>query len=259
MNFHIFKEMRFLLNIFFLLAVVTNLHAQLPSDLSNDYRVVWQDEFNGTELDTSKWFYRAENTLREFGTPIRENVVLDGKGHLLLKATKKDSTYYCSQIATKLDQLFRYGYFECRVKVNQWYGPSTAFWIQSPTYGKIAGDPEKSGTEIDVLEYRRKYHTNRIYHTIHWIDKKGEHTQNGTHTEFEDVANGFHTYGVEWTPDYYAMYIDGERQWKTRQSISQIAQYIILSVELTGWSGDHTLGIYPDQAVFDYVRVWQKE
>lgn len=237
----------------------TSLNAQLPEGLSADYRVVWEDDFDGYSLDTSKWYYRAENSLREFGIPIRENVVLDGEGHLLLKATKTDSAYYCSQIASKVNQLFQYGYFECRVKVNRSYGPSTAFWMQSPTYGKIPGDPGQSGAEIDILEYRRKYYTDRIYHTVHWINKKGEHRQNGTHTVFEEVADGFHTYGLEWTPDYYVFYIDGERQWKTRQSISQIAQYIILSVELTGWSGDHTLGIYPDQAVYDYVRVWQKE
>lgn len=222
-----------------------------------NYKLVWQDEFNGTSLDTTKWFYRAEGTLREFGIPIRENVSLDGKGHLIIKATKKDSTYYCGQIASRLDQLFRYGYFECRIKVNRSKGPSTAFWMKSIRYGKIPGDPAQSGTEVDILEYRRKYHSDRLCNTIHWVNKEGNHTQNTKTKRFSAVEEGFHTYGLEWTPKRYIFYVDGKKYWKTRGAVSNAFHYLILSVELNGWSGDPTKAVYPDWAVYDYVRVWE--
>lgn len=233
--------------------------AQRPSHLSADYELVWQDEFDGTVLDTSKWFYRALGTVRQFGIVRKENVLLDGEGHLIITATKEDSTYYCGQIGSRLDRPFKYGYFECRVKVNENYGPSTAFWLQSLTYGKYHGDPGRSGTEIDILEYRKKYHTDRLYNTIHWINKKGKHTQNSKIYKYPGVETGFHTYALEWTPKYYIFYVDGKKYWKTRASVSQAFQYIILSVELNGWSGNPAYGSFPDKAIYDYVRVYQKK
>jgi len=231
---------------------------QLPKSVSSEYKLIWQDEFDGHTLDTSKWYYRAAGTMRPFGKPIKENVVLNGKGQLILKITKKDSAYFISQIATKLNNLFQYGYFECRLRVGQSYAPSTAFWMKSPIYGRFPGEPARSGTEVDILEYRRKHRSDQLVNTVHWVDKKGEHTQKSKEYIFKPVEDGFHTYSLEWTPKSYTFYVDGEQKWKTRKAVAQIAQQLILSVELTEWSGDHKRGTYPDSAIYDYVRVWQK-
>lgn len=32
------------------------------------YKLVWSDEFNGTQMDTSKWSYRANGTVRQYAT-----------------------------------------------------------------------------------------------------------------------------------------------------------------------------------------------
>lgn len=234
------------------------LFGQPPKSIASNYKLVWQEDFDIGVLDTTKWYYRGEGSLREFGIPIRENVYLDGNGNLILKITKTDSIYYVGQIGTTMENLFKYGCFECRLKVNRSKGPTTAFWIKGPAYRRFPGDPGRAGTEVDILEYRRKYKTDQLVNKVHWINKEGNHTQNTKKHTFKAVENGYHVYGLEWTPEYYCFYVDGKRTWKTRKAIAHVPQQLILSVELTGWSGDHTQAVYPDSAMYDYVRVWQK-
>ncbi|MBD3636992.1 MAG: glycoside hydrolase family 16 protein [Crocinitomicaceae bacterium] len=232
---------------------------QSPKCIEKDYKLVWQDEFDGQEIDRSKWNYRSTGSKRGIGVVRRENCYLDGNGHLIIEATKEDSNYYIGQISTIKLALFKYGYFECRVKLNNQVGPSTAFWLQSPKFGKILDDPGQAGAEIDIMEYRRKLRTNEIHHTVHWNGYGPEHEQKGKSPIHKGVDEGFHTFGLIWTDKRYTFYVDGKKSWCTKKAISHIEQYIILSVELNTWSGDPSNSKFPDKAVYDYVRVYQKK
>ncbi|MCB9223752.1 MAG: glycoside hydrolase family 16 protein [Crocinitomicaceae bacterium] len=250
--------MKFFSSVLIILLVSYN-YAQTPKRILEDYELIWQDEFEGNSLDTSKWLGREVGVKRGVGIVRRENTFLDGEGHLIIEATKVDSTYFIGQIATFFKHEFTYGYFESSVQLNKVVGPSTAFWLQSLTYGKHIGDPGRSGTEIDILEYRRKYRTNEIHHTIHWDGYGTDHQQHGNSPIHKGIEEGFHTFGLEWTPKQYIFYVDGKVSWKTKKSVSQAPQYIILSVEMNNWSGDPSNSTFPDKAVYDYVRVYQKK
>ena len=65
----------------------------LPAD--KKWQLVWNDEFDGTELDTSKWNFRLNFWGQRFKAFTDEGVVLDGQSHLQLHLVKKDG-YYCS-------------------------------------------------------------------------------------------------------------------------------------------------------------------
>ena len=72
-----------------------NQHADsfLPED--KNWKLVWNDEFDGTELDHSKWGFRLNFWGKRFPAFTEEGVILDGKSHLQLHLIKKDGIY-CS-------------------------------------------------------------------------------------------------------------------------------------------------------------------
>ena len=108
------------------------------------YRLVWHDEFSGPKLDMKKWAYR-ELGKREHAVVTKEAVKLDGKGSLHLTTFEKNGTLYTGMIGTQGLFQQKYGYFEARIRFQRLQGHHGAFWLQSPTYGKVLNDPGRSG------------------------------------------------------------------------------------------------------------------
>ena len=132
---------------------------------SKEYKLVWNDEFDGTTLDTTKWDHRALGKRRN-GYIVKECTNLDGKGQLVFTTRKEGDQYQSGQIGSegKFETIF--GYFETKVKFQTQAGHWSAFWLQSPTISQ-AGDSKKYGAEIDIMEYLVNY-KDCIYHTVHW-------------------------------------------------------------------------------------------
>ena len=57
----------------------------------------------------------------------------------------------------------------------------------------------------------------------------------------------------------YIFYVDGIETWRTNEAVSHRSEYMILSAELTGWGGDFSESLFPDEVTFDYVRVYQRK
>lgn len=227
------------------------------SFIKGGYKLVWQDEFNGTTLDLTKWEYRGLGTVRNLGRVAKETVSLDGKGNLVIQLLKADNEYKIGQVGTEKTYKTRYGYFECRARMNHELGPHVAFWLQTPTMGKYIGDPVRSGTEIDIFEYHRKEPTT-VHHNLHWDGYGADHKTTGQKIPMSSIETGYHTFGLLWTENEYVFYVDNKETWRTKAAVSTIEEYIILSLELTGWGGDPSKATLPDEVVYDYVRVYQK-
>lgn len=230
--------------------------SMMPTHIYTNYELVWNDEFHGNSLDLSKWNYRADGVVRNLGTVTRDNISLNGEGQLSIKVTKAaDGKYYIGQIGTQGLFEATYGYFECRAKMNRSIGPHVAFWLQSPTYGGLT-NPATDGAEIDIFEYHRRK-PDTVFNNIHWNGYGEEHETEGDATRYPAVSEGYHTFALEWTPQRYIFYVDGMECWRSNEGLSKRSQYIILSAELSGWGGDPDLGSFPDEVMFDYVRVFQ--
>ena len=175
---------------------------------------------------------------------------------MVIEVTKKDISYYIGQIGTQNTYLRKYGYFECKAKMNDKYGPHIAFWIQSPSISNEENNPKEYGTEIDIFEYHINEGRNNVYHNLHWNGYGSQHQQTGTVVQIDQIDNGFHTFGLEWNEEEYIFYVDGIETWRTREAVSQIPQYMILSAELSGWGWDFSQSKFPDQVIFEYVRVY---
>ena len=186
----------------------------LPSLPSTDpipvvgYSLVWNDEFDGTSLNTSKWKHHYPGRQRKLGyTAVDSITVSDGK--------LKNTVYVNSNgdvcfgiVSTQTKFHTKFGYFEVKAKLPKAAGPQSAFWLQSPTYGVIIGDPESSGTEIDIFEYVKK-DGDRVHFTVHWDGYLDDHKKNYGYADIPGIQDGWHTFGLLWEPDSYKCYVDG--------------------------------------------------
>lgn len=221
---------------------------------SEKYRLIWADEFDGTTLDTTRWNYRQLGPRRD-AVNVKDTVRLDGNGSLVLTTRRVGEKFHTAMIGTQGKFEAKFGYAECRVRLQKQLGHWSAFWLQSPTM-KDGGAPREVGTEIDIFEYLRK-NKDTILFNLHW-NGYGKNTKHvGSKLTLPGLGEGFHTVGIEWTPTEYIFFVDGKPAWRTDQAVSHVKQYIILSLEVGKWAGDIHQATLPDDVRFDYCRFYQ--
>lgn len=257
-----------------------------PLDLSN-MKLVFEDDFDG-ELDTSVWDTSGDAGVRRGGywDPAQ---CFTQDGNLIIRTEyKENGTYgpgwYTGSCYTRDLKEFTYGYFEVRCKAPAAEGLWSAFWMQSPTMGDET-EGGKNGAEIDIMEspyyndpkMPAKKYRNTTLHTVH-IDGYGDAHKSRDSGEYKvdhDMYSEFNTYGLLWTEDEYVFYINGQETWRTDFGVSQVPEYLWLSVEIAGesdsadpensdnqftWAGDirnNPESAMPADFVIDYVRVYQ--
>lgn len=253
--------------------------AKGKGELAYGYKLVWEDDFNGTALDRNSWnvelhepgWVNAE--LQEYVDSDKNIYVEDG--NLVIQAIKDGDQYTSGRVNTQNKHDYQYGRFEARAKVPNGKGFLPAFWMM-PTDESYYGQWPKCG-EIDVMEVLGDQ-TNKAHSTLHFGEP---HTQKqGTYTLADgeaDFSEDFHVYACEWDPDEFRFYVDDQlfykvNDWFTkRPGFGETAYpapydqpfYMILNLAVGGsWVG------YPDettefgdnaQLVVDYVRVYQKD
>jgi len=226
-----------------------------PKPPSDEYKLIWADEFDGTHLDLSKWGYRA---LGQRGDAVvsKECISLDSKSNLVLSTRQVDEHIETAMIGTegKFETIF--GYFEARMKFQTQPGHWSAFWLQSSTMAKI-GDPKVNGTEIDIIELFST-DSKTMYMNLHWDGYGDKHKKIGSKHSEKSLAEGWHVVGLEWTPEEYIFFLDGQEVWRTDQAVSHTKEYIVLSLEVRNWAGDISKAKLPDSFYVDYVRVYSK-
>jgi alpha-L-fucosidase len=220
------------------------------------YELSWSDEFEGKVLDFEKWDYRGLGPRRD-AFNVKDAVLLDGEGYLVLTTKRVKDKYHTAMIGTQGKFETAFGYFECRVKLQTQIGHWSAFWLQSPTLGESIGDPGKAGAEIDIFEYLRN-RGDKIQHTLHWDGYGKSHKSAQKIAEIPGLSHGWHTVGFLWMPTHYVFYMDGRETWRTNKGVSHRPQYIILSLEVGKWAGDISKAELPDHFYVDYVRVYKE-
>jgi beta-glucanase (GH16 family) len=255
-----------------------------------NWKLVWNDEFDGAELDRTKWGFRLNFWGRRFPAFTDEGVVLDGKGNVEIHLVEHDGQYSCAQLQTgsnsfdppvvnepnpwgqkdiwplasiqKPTFMHRYGYYECRCKFQRSNGWWSAFWLQAPSIG-TSYNPEYSGVECDIMEcFRpdiREVTTGNIYGGY---GKDFRSNARITYT-CDETPDGFHRFGVDWNKDGYVFYCDGRETTRTTGPVSRVEQFILLTTEPKGYrckvpapEPDLLATVLPDCFTVDYVRVF---
>jgi beta-glucanase (GH16 family) len=219
------------------------------------YKLFWEDNFDGTQLDTTKWRYRESARRVGFFSP---KAISLKDGFLNIAAIKQNDTLYTALVETKDKFMTTYGYFECRAQMQQSTGIWSAFWLQSPKISDGA-DPAVYGAEVDIFEYFKQYGKDFTTHAIHYAYGPNMESRGPLVSYYEGIDKGFHTYALEWTPEKYVFYIDGYKFHEQTFGLSHIDEYIILSLEIPAKDKEIKDLIFPDAFVVDYVKVYKKE
>lgn len=235
----------------------------------DNYTLIKQEDFNGTKLDLAFWDYFNENAVRGFGKMLRSNVEVSN-GTLKLYAKKSVSpenniSFSASMISSQYLLNQKYGYFEIRARVNTQVGPHCAFWLLQHSVGvaKTPPNPSIYGTEIDIFEYHKAAGTENLYFGLHWngyntADNTAKVLYGSSYTP--GISNGFHLFGLEWTPKEYIVYVDGVEKIRSRNAVSHTPEFILLSTEITGYGGDRfqMSNTTPDVFEVDYLKVYAR-
>lgn len=223
------------------------------------YKLIWNDEFNGHSLDRLKWNYRNTGK-RGDAINTEGSVYNNGKGQLVIKAAVKNGVVHAGMIDTERTFQTRYGYFECRAKLTGTLGIWPSFWLQSSKNGDH-GTPDKNGAEIDIFEYFPHERRDTVSHTLHYGGYGATHQKAGPALgALQHTADGFHTFGLEWTPDGYTTFVDGIKTYSGKVFVSKVPEFMILSLEANKLvAGPVDMGRLPDSFVVDYVRVYKKQ
>nr|WP_321522465.1 glycoside hydrolase family 16 protein [uncultured Macellibacteroides sp.] len=222
---------------------------------NNGYKLAWQDDFNGTALDSNKWVLHGLGK-RRIGYNDSSTVKLEN-GNLLLMYDIKGDSILGAMVGSIGKYETTYGYFECRAELQKSVGPWAAFWLMTP---KLADgkDPAKFGTEVDIFEYFNGMGKDTLQHALHWAYGPDMQSIGPMNSRLEGLDKGFHTFGLEWTDKKYAFFIDGLKYFEETKGISKIDEYIILSMEIQSKLEGFKKACAPDTFKVDYVKVYKK-
>jgi len=224
------------------------------------WELTFSDEFEGTELDLTKWERGPQVRRQNAGGYWDDSQsFLDGEGHLVLQASLREDGRPLSGAIRSVGKFEQtYGYFEARMILPKTTGYWGAFWILCRGMGK--GIPSaKAGVEIDIVESGECLRKG-VNHAIHW-GGYGENLRSMSKCFYEGSwYEGWHTYALEWTKTEYIFYIDGEETWRTAEpEICEVPAYVKLTAEFGTWAGEIKPAELPDRVLVDWVRVYREK
>jgi beta-glucanase (GH16 family) len=258
----IHKMVSIIIALFFLFACSEKKESICNNALSNvqyfpekmGYSLIWEDNFDGYKLDSTKWSYRQSP--RRIGVFSKEALSVKD-GFLNISAFTKNDTLYTGLVETKDKFMTTYGYFECRAQMQQSSGIWSAFWLQSPKISQ-GEDPATFGAEIDIFEFFKNYGKDLTTHAIHYAYGPNMKSKGPLISFVQGLSFDFHTYALEWTPEKYVFYIDGYPFHEETFGLSHSDEFIILSLEIPGDKEAIKQMVLPDSFLIDYVRVYKK-
>ena len=257
-------------------------------DLSN-MQLVFEDNFDG-ELDKNVWQTSFEQPIRRGGYWTDEQTFTEN-GNLIIRTEYKEdgkhgAGWYTGTLLSQNIKEFKYGYFEVRCKAPAAEGLWSAFWLQSNRMANnLYTNDGANGAEIDIMEspyyndptLPADQYRNTTLHTVHVNGYGDDHlSENSKYFKVnKNMYTEFNTYGLLWTEKEYIFYINGCESWRTSFGVSQVPEFLWLSVEIAGesgsanpsnpnnkftWAGEITnnpKSAMPADFVVDYVKVYQ--
>lgn len=250
------------------------------------FTLVWNDEFEGNTLDRTKWDYRTSMMGKVHQAWCEEGVELDGNGNAVFTLMLKDGRPVSPQLQTgynfmdepiketkfgadclqwnigKLKKSMfthKYGYYECRCRLQQKPGWWSAFWLQSPVIGASL-DPADTGVEVDIMESFAPGSVvpHNVFTGGYGQDMRNHHI--GGNKELDKTV--FHRFGLLFDETGYTFYIDGKEDGKITEDISGHGEFILISTEVQGYRTEthmpckEAFDAVGDTFLVDYVRVF---
>jgi len=189
-------------------------------------------------------------------------VTFNHQGQLVITATKGGGhqcsygpcLYTSGRLSTQGLFSQEYGIFDARIKLPPGLGLWPAFWMEGNNTDQV-GNP--AGGEIDVIES-----SNRNSEVVQGFLHAARYGRQALLSVNEPISDGFHVYGVEWTPAGFTFTFDGYPYrsvpayagWPFSQGF-----FLILNLAVGGqYPGNPTAATpFPAQMIVDWVHVYK--
>ncbi|MEZ7838625.1 MAG: glycoside hydrolase family 16 protein [Flavobacteriales bacterium] len=238
---------------------------------ANSEGLIWSDEFNGGELDLTKWVHETGNGDWGWGNGElqyyqEENTFLsDGTVKIEAREEQRGGFNYTSS-RIKTDGLFnfRFGRVQARMKTMDGKAFWPAFWLL-PSGGDWPCDGE-----IDIMEqWGNNGITNETTGAAHLGTcpfSSGQHVYKSFYSPISSgsYADDFHVYEIVWTENKIEWYVDASKVYEVIPSMypaqynwpfNSNQWYIILNLAITS-AGPSMITEYPTKIEIDWVRVY---
>lgn len=239
---------------------------------SGSWVLSWEDDFNGTSLNTSLWTPRQnESHCEPCELELYVSSALQVSNGSLIITTAADKVvgpggqvfnYTSGWVDTKGKASQQYGKWEIRAKLP----PSTAtgVWPAHWTLSESSACWPTQG-EIDIMEYIAGIPlVDDVFGSYRWgtaCDDDKQILPGGGYPPppGRDWSDDFHVFSVEWNATALTFLVDGNA-YETKTSAEVIlpttAHYTILNTAVAPFWPPGPGATYPVQHVIDYVRVW---
>jgi beta-glucanase (GH16 family) len=238
------------------------------------WEVVFDEPFDGDALDAERWgtchwwdlgdgctilsndeqqWYQPE------GVEVRD-------GNLRLTATPQRSTHLEREFAYRSGMVstgrpgddpddvarfaFTYGSVEVRSRTPAGTGLWPAIWMLPVT--------NESRPEIDLLEQYGE-DTREASMTLHAMEG-GERVRDRHYEPTDDLSEGWHTVGIDWTDEHVIWFLDGREVFRVEgPRVPREPMYLVLNLAVRG--GEHAPDddtSFPATFLVDRVTVWRQ-
>jgi len=228
---------------------------------------MFDDEFAGTSLDTTKWTAAdyggsPANGEQQFYSPADVSV---SDGALVLTSEQRPlngAPYASGRVTSDGLFSFTYGRVDFRAKDPVGRGLWPAVWLLGEGCGKgsTTGScmwPNPGAQEIDMLEQIGSQPT-ADYMTMHYGTNDTSSAQCAR--TGPDLSADYHDYSLVWMPGQIVWYVDGVQQCDQMVTAAfNTPMYLVINAAVGGhWPGSpDATTTFPQRMLVKYVRVYQ--
>jgi len=171
-----------------------------------------------------------------------------------LAASVSAKPYKGGEIYSK--QTYHYGRYEMRMQVAKGSGVLSTFF----TYKNGSEQPGVFWEEIDIEIFGKNNATQWQSNVIIGTNRPTTKTE-GHHTMPYSLGDGYHTYVLEWTPNYIAWFVDGVEyrringgQFVTGLTSAQDMRFNLWAANIVEWVGAWDDSILPVYQFVNYIE-----